>query len=143
MRFFYLGLASVLLLIGCSGSGWETEFKKECLKQIKNELVSPSEMKIIEYESFREPDEYHSCHELEDSLDEYNCRKKIYDAYSNDPESVEIGPNDIRYVAYVDFDAPNRFNVPIRREFMCDLPFDDTNGPPENFFKLEILEFDR
>lgn len=142
MRRFLIIFA--LALSACNAAPNERDqFKVTCLDKIKDELVAPSTMKLIEFEMDEEmntsgvkgcpPDFGFS---IDSILDLYIC-------VGEDTETKpELSTTYTTYYASVTLDAANRFNAPIRHEFSCTYLHDEASSEPVNFQFMGVKQND-
>ena len=120
--------ASSIFLAGCGGEKWENEFKNNCLSLIKDSLVSPASMKLVDYQSFEFLGGYHDCVSMEDRLEKIECSSKSHEhPVSKDGKVIRS------FVAFVEFDSSNSLGVPIRNNLECYYPH-DKDADPETFY---------
>lgn len=136
-------MISALALTACNATPNERDqFKAICLDKIKEELVAPSTMNLIEFE-------------IDEGLNtsgvkgcpttEGHSLNRITDLYICLGEDTETAPELTTYTTYyadVTLDAANRFNAPIRHEFSCTYLHDEASSEPVNFQFMGVEQND-
>ena len=138
MRLFLL--ASALVLSSCGkAKTWETRFEDTCINGIKEELVAPSTMKVIEQKMFTGLGKFDACFgELADSGDFGIAPNRFFCVFFQSRTESDTEGLPRAYMANVEFDSANRFNTPIRQSFSCYYIHEDGDNHPSEFDDIFI-----
>lgn len=136
MRLVFSSFAA-MLLTSCQ-SGWESDFKSECLSAVKAQLDAPSTMKVIDFTASKDIDIYRDCKTIAKS-ERLKCAISAVEAYNADPVSAESGP--YTYHGLATIQAANFYNAPIQSKFSCEFDVESSDVVPATFKPIKVREY--